>query len=266
MFAASAHRGRRWRTSFATLIVARLLSGLGVGAVLVAAPMYIAEISPPALRGRMVTFNQLFIVSGIFLASASNLLILQLEDFQFDWFRGLHVADSNWRWMLGIGVAASRSLFICIVVRSGKSALARHARTARRGAPRPRARARRCSLPNASSGKSVPRWRTTRGTERSPRCAKFGRRSCAACLFIGLVVGILQQITGINSVLSYAVDDLRARRRRGADDARSCRHVFVGLVNVVFTVFALLLIDRVGRRPLADVRLRWHRRLHAAAA
>src|SRR4051812_16365065 len=73
------------------LIVARLLSGLGVGAVFVAAPMYIAEISPPALRGRMVTVNQLFLVSGIFLASVNNLAIVQL-------------LEANWRWMLGIGV------------------------------------------------------------------------------------------------------------------------------------------------------------------
>ena len=61
------------------LIVARLLSGLGVGAVFVAAPMYIAEISPPALRGRMVTINQLFLVFGIFLASVNNLAIVQID-------------------------------------------------------------------------------------------------------------------------------------------------------------------------------------------
>ena len=70
--------------NFAMLIVGRMLSGLGVGAVLVAAPMYIAEISPPALRGRMVSFNQLFIVIGISLAFISNYLIVRLEDFSFD--------------------------------------------------------------------------------------------------------------------------------------------------------------------------------------
>ncbi len=90
-------------TSYSMLIVARLLSGLGVGCVLVAAPMYIAEISPPALRGRMVTINQLFLVFGIFLASVSNLFILRLENFQLDWLLQLHLAESNWRWMLGIG-------------------------------------------------------------------------------------------------------------------------------------------------------------------
>src|SRR3954467_14189964 len=90
---------------YAMLIVARLLSGLGVGAVFVAAPMYIAEISPPALRGRMVTINQLFLVFGIFLASLNNLAIVRLED----------LAESNWRWMLGIGVLPAAFYLVALL-------------------------------------------------------------------------------------------------------------------------------------------------------
>jgi SP family arabinose:H+ symporter-like MFS transporter len=67
-------------------------------------------------------------------------------------------------------------------------------------------------------------------------------------LIIGLLVGILQQITGINSVLSYAV--VIFERAGAGANASFMQTVFVGLVNVVFTVLALLLIDRVGRRPL----------------
>ena len=85
--------------SFGALILARLLSGLGVGAVFVAAPMYIAEIAPPAVRGRMVTFNQLFIVTGIFLAFSSNYAIVRLEDAGAGW---LDLRESSWRWMLEI--------------------------------------------------------------------------------------------------------------------------------------------------------------------
>src|SRR6476659_8110160 len=86
-FALSAVTGA-FATSYPMLIVARLLSGVGVGSVLVAAPMYIAELSAPELRGRMITVTQLFIVLGIFLASASNLLIIRLE----------HLSQDNWRW------------------------------------------------------------------------------------------------------------------------------------------------------------------------
>src|SRR6188768_3248598 len=80
--------------NFATLIVARLLSGFGVGAVFITAPMYIAEISPSAWRGRMVSSNQLFIVMGGLLAYLSNYLIVRYGG----------GADGHWRWMLGIGV------------------------------------------------------------------------------------------------------------------------------------------------------------------
>src|SRR5689334_6710686 len=97
MFAASAIVAAA-ANGYVMLILARLLSGLGVGAVFVAAPMYIAEISPPALRGRMVTVNQLFLVCGIFLASASNLLIVQLDTLPFDWLP-LDLAAARWRWM-----------------------------------------------------------------------------------------------------------------------------------------------------------------------
>ena len=116
-------------SSYSMLIVARLLSGLGVGSVLVAAPMYIAEISPPALRGRMVTINQLFLVLGIFLASASNLLIIRLESFQFDWLLRLHLAESNWRWMLGIGaLPAVLYMFALLFVPESPRWLAMHGR------------------------------------------------------------------------------------------------------------------------------------------
>src|SRR3954464_15367070 len=78
-----------------TLVAGRLLSGLGIGSVLVAGPMYLAEISPPALRGRTVIFQQLFIVTGIALAFGSNYGVIRV---------GID-AGSSWRWMIGVGAA-----------------------------------------------------------------------------------------------------------------------------------------------------------------
>jgi len=88
--------------SFWFLVVARMVGGLGVGASLILAPMYIAEISPPKLRGRMVSFNQLNIVIGISVAFFSNYLILKLGTLDVSWALGLKFADYNWRWMLGL--------------------------------------------------------------------------------------------------------------------------------------------------------------------
>ena len=183
-------------SNYSMLIVARLLSGLGVGSVLVAAPMYIAEISPPALRGRMVTINQLFLVLGIFLASASNLLIVRLENYQFEWLLKLHLAESTWRWMLGIGVVpAVLYMFALFFVPESPRWHAMHGRF----------EAARRILVRAHGEVFAERELA----EVSASMAHETRKSDAglrdlwvpqmrSVLIIGLVVGILQQITGIN--------------------------------------------------------------------
>src|SRR5688572_6056872 len=236
-------------SSYAMLIVARLLSGLGVGSVLVAGPMFIAEISPPALRGRMVTINQLFLVVGIFLASASNLLIIRLENSAFDWLVQLHLAESNWRWMLGIGaLPAVLYMFALFFVPESPRWLAMHGRfdAARRILVRAHGEAfaeRELAEVSASLAHE------TRKSDAGLR--DLWVPELRGVLFIGLVVGILQQITGINSVLAYAT--MIFAKAGGAVpnvDASFLQTLFITLVNVVFTVIALLLIDRVGRRPL----------------
>ena len=87
---------------FITLVAARMLGGFGVGAALIIAPMYIAEIAPPDLRGRMVSFNQLNIVIGISAAFFSNYLILSLGQSDLSWTQALGMDRWVWRWMLGV--------------------------------------------------------------------------------------------------------------------------------------------------------------------
>jgi SP family arabinose:H+ symporter-like MFS transporter len=87
--------------NFLFLVVARMIGGLGVGAALIIAPMYIAEIAPAEQRGRLVSFNQLNIVIGISVAFFSNYLILQLGQSDLPWAQVLRLGDWNWRWMLG---------------------------------------------------------------------------------------------------------------------------------------------------------------------
>jgi sugar porter (SP) family MFS transporter len=233
-------------TTMMALIAGRMLSGFGVGAVLVAGPMYIAEISPPALRGRMVTFNQLFIVLGIALAFISNLGIVRLPNLHFEWVAALHLADWNWRWMLGIGaLPALIYLFALLWVPESPRWLAMHGRldAARRILTRAHGEAfaaaeleeLRVSLSH-EAGKSDARLRDLWAPQ------------LRGVLVIGMLVGIFQQITGISSVLAYAT--VIFERAGAGADASFMQTVYIGLVNLVFTVFALLLIDRVGRRPL----------------
>jgi len=235
VFAASALLAA-FSENLATLIVARLLSGFGVGAVLVTAPMYIAEISPSAWRGRMVSFNQLFIVLGTLAAFVSNYFIVRIGG----------AADWNWRWMLGIGAAPAIPYFFALwAVPESPRWLAMHGQL-------PAARrvlARLTGTERAELELEVVITSLEHEARRpKPALAEIFGPALRRVLVIGLLVGVLQQITGINSVLSYAI--VIFERAGAGANASFMQTVFVGLVNVVFTVLALLLIDRVGRRPL----------------
>lgn len=230
----------------ATLFIGRLLSGLGIGSVLVAGPMYIAEISTPALRGRMVTYQQLFIVLGIALAFLSNYLVVHLEGFDFEWIAALRLAEWNWRWMVGLGaVPALAYLFALLWVPESPRWLARHGGID----------AARLVLVRAH-GVEVAETELTE--MRASLAHETGRQDATlrelwapelrGVLVIGILVGIFQQVTGISSVLAYAT--VIFEHAGGGADASFVQTVYVGVVNLVFTVLAFLLIDRVGRRPL----------------
>jgi len=235
--------------NFSMLLAARMVSGLGVGAVLVAAPMYIAEISAPALRGRMVTFNQLFIVIGIFLAFSSNYLIIRISELPDGWLSTLHLEHSSWRWMLGLGaLPAVCYLFGLFSVPESPRWHAMHGRLEEARRVLTRAHGPqfaevelaevRASLAPQSGG-------------RDASLRELWAPRLRGVLAIGLIVAVLQQITGINSVLAYAtIIFAKVAGQGAAADAAFMQTVFIGLVNLAFTVLALLLIDRIGRRPL----------------
>jgi SP family arabinose:H+ symporter-like MFS transporter len=222
--------------NFATLIAARLLGGFGVGAVLITAPMYIAEISPSAWRGRMVSFNQLFIVLGALAAFVSNYFIVRFGS----------VADWNWRWMLGIGVVpAIPYFFALLIVPESPRWLAMHDQL-------PAARRVLARLTGTERAdrelEAVLESLEHEAARAKPALVEILNPALRGVLIVGLLIGVLQQITGISSVLSYAV--VIFERAGAGANASFMQTVFVGFVNVVFTVLALVLIDRVGRRPL----------------
>ncbi|GAB2587226.1 MFS transporter [Spirosoma areae] len=92
--------GTGWAGSFPLFVTFRMLSGVAVGAAALVCPMYVAEISPASMRGRMVSFYQLSIVIGILLAYLSNYLLL-------------NTGDNNWRWMFSSQSARSNQLTNC---------------------------------------------------------------------------------------------------------------------------------------------------------
>jgi MFS transporter, SP family, arabinose:H+ symporter len=117
--------------NFITLVLARLVGGFGVGAALIVAPMYIAELAPAHLRGRMVSLNQLNIVVGISAAFFSNYLILGLADSGLPWVGQLGLDRWPWRWMLGIEALPAILYFVALyTVPESPRWLAMHGRDA----------------------------------------------------------------------------------------------------------------------------------------
>ncbi|MDF3020813.1 MAG: transporter, sugar porter family [Steroidobacteraceae bacterium] len=233
-------------SDFTMLILARLLSGLGVGAALVVAPMYIAEISPAAVRGRMVSINQLHVVVGISAAFFSNWLILKIGHADLPMFTAMRFEEWNWRWMLGIGAVPSVIFFVLLfTVPESPRWLAMHGRLDVARSVLSRAHG------EALAETELAEVRTSLAHEQgktdvSPR--ELLAPELRRVVTIGLGVGILQQITGINAVFFYA--PVIFEHAGASADAAFAQAVYVGLVNLVFTVIAMLLIDRLGRRPL----------------
>ena len=236
---------------FITLVFARMLGGFGVGAALIIAPVYIAEIAPPATRGRMVSINQLNIVLGISVAFFSNYLILSLGQSDAAWAQALNLGDWAWRWMLGVeAIPAFVYLAALLFVPESPRWLAMQNREAEALSV----------LEQANDPDEAKRALTTvhesiaaASSERGAKLSQLFGPAMRLVLTIGIGIAILQQITGINSVFFYA--PMIFEQSGIGTDAAFMQAVLVGLVNPVFTVIAMALIDRIGRRPLLGIGL-----------
>jgi SP family arabinose:H+ symporter-like MFS transporter len=232
--------------SFWWLVFARMLGGLGVGAALIIAPMYIAEMAPPESRGRLVSFNQLNIVIGISVAFFSNYLILTLGESGMAWTEAVRLGEWNWRWMLGIEtLPAVLYLVALLFVPESPRWLAMHGRDDEAVAVLERVGGSERAADDLRAVKDAIAAEAELGRV-SPRVLLHP--SLRLVMTIGISVGILQQITGINAVFFYA--PMIFEQSGIGTNAAFMQAVLVGLVNLVLTVVAMVLIDRLGRRPL----------------
>jgi len=237
--------------SFAFLVVARMIGGLGVGASLIIAPMYIAEIAPPQMRGQMVSFNQLNIVIGITVAFFTNYLILQLADSPASWAASLGFAGNQWRWMLGLETLPAILYFfgLFFVPQSPRWLLMK----GRKDEALP---IMQMAVGNVAAMQELSEIQASMAKEENAEKGTIRELFAPAMklvITIGVVVGVLQQITGINSVFFYA-PTIFAQSGIGTD-ASFVQAIFVGVINLVFTLAAIALIDRLGRKPLLIVGL-----------
>ena len=232
--------------NFLTLVIARMVGGLGVGAALIIAPMYIAEIAPAEVRGRMVSFNQLNIVIGISVAFFTNYLILTLGQSDASLAQSLKLSEWNWRWMLGVEILPAALYLLALravpesprwLVMQGREDEALQTLQKVSGPEQARADIREVRESLAAEQDSQ------RASVR-----QLFRPAMKLVMTIGISVAILQQITGINSVFFYA--PMIFEQSGIGTDASFMQAILVGVTNLVFTVAAMMLIDRLGRRPL----------------
>ena len=233
--------------SAAQLVIARILGGLGIGIASVVGPLYIAEICPPQVRGRMISLYQLAITVGILFAFASNAAILRWGAGWAGNHATLHwlLVAEPWRGMLG-ACAIPSALFVGLILLVPESP-------------------RWLFLKRGDTGRTMALLKRLLGADEAVREVEAIRASLAESqdqgslrelfgkrlrrpLIIGLGMTIFGNLSGINIIMYYAPKLLAAS---GAD-AQSALNgaVVIGVANCIFTFVAIALVDRWGRRPL----------------
>jgi sugar porter (SP) family MFS transporter len=232
--------------SFTVFVLWRMLGGTAIGLASNLSPMYIAEISPARLRGRLVAVNQLTIVVGILLAQFINWwLVRGLPAGATDAFiRGSWYGTSGWRWMFGLTAVPALLFFL------GTLTVPESPRWLAKNGKRERARRILARLGgDAYAGAALADIESTLTgeTEKVNFRALFDPR-LRRVLVLGVVLAVFQQWCGINVIFNYAEEIFRAA---GYDISSVLSNIaWTGSVNLVFTFVALGAVDRRGRRPL----------------
>jgi SP family arabinose:H+ symporter-like MFS transporter len=219
---------------FRQFVVWRVLGGLGIGAASILSPMYIAEIAPTKLRGRLVTLYQLGIVIGILTAVFANMLIQRMGDDAWN-------VSIGWKWMFFAGIVPAIVFAVAIagsiesprwLMKMGRRDTALDILSKING--------------SAIAAREFSNIQGALGLEDGKLSELFSafRRP----LLIGIMLAALQQLSGITPLFSYLPEIFRAAGT-GTSNA-FFQSVLVSLVNLLVTLLALLLVDRAGRKTL----------------
>lgn len=220
-----------------TFILFRFLGGVGIGIASISTPMYIAEITPAHLRGRMVAVNQIAIVCGLAATSYVNYFIARHGDQAW-------LISTGWRWMFATGVAPA-VVFILLLLpipesprwltEMGKDDEARSILDRVGGAD---FAAAEISSIKYALAREKGTWRSL-----------FARRMRVP-LLLGIALAVLQQVTGINVFMYFGATIFRNMSASTGVDAGLLEQVVINGACVIFTLIAIATVDRWGRRPL----------------
>ncbi len=209
-------------------LVARVLGGVAVGVASILSPMYIAELAPAKYRGTLVSLNQLAIVIGILVAFLSNYLL----------------ADSgpnNWRWMLLVMAAPAILLFfsLFLVPESPRWLVARQRNS----------EALAVLIKTSGEEYAATELLEIEDTLKIHQESVFSdllAPKVRPLLFMGIILAVFSQITGINTIMYYAPKIFASVGN--SNGSSLLQTLAIGFINVIFTLIAMALIDRFGRK------------------
>ena len=220
----------------------RILGGLAVGAASVLTPAYISEIAPAQIRGRLATLQQLMIVLGLFIAFLSNYLIANASGGATELFWGGYQA---WQWMFWMEIIPASIFFIGLLfipesprylvsVNKSDKAFSILSQLS----------------PNLDIREKIEEIKSTIGTKTQRGLKELISKngSFHPIVWVGLGLAVFQQLTGINVVFYYGATLWQAAGFSESDALMT--NVISGSVNIIFTFVAIMLIDKVGRKPL----------------
>ena len=224
-------------------VLFRVLGGLAVGAASILVPAYIGEIAPAAIRGRLISLQQLMIVLGLFFAFLSNYAIANSAGgAAASWWGGF----SAWQWMFWMEMIPASLFFLCLLLvpESPRYLVAA-------GQPEQAATVLRALAPDDDVVAQVADIQSTLVRERKPSLRDlFSRQSgkLQPIVWAGIMLAVLQQFTGINVVFYYGATLWQAAGFTESDALAV--NVISGAVNISFTLVAIALVDKIGRKQL----------------
>jgi SP family xylose:H+ symportor-like MFS transporter len=217
-------------STISSFIFYRIAGGIGVGLASMLSPMYIAEIAPAHMRGKLVSWNQFAIIFGMVVVYFVNYFIARGQ--APEW-----INSTGWRWMFGSEtIPATLFLLLLFFVPESPRFLVLKQQEDRARYLLERINPRRAEsvlqeIRNSLSEKKAP-W------------LSFG----GLLILIGILLAVFQQFVGINVVLYYAGDIFRSMG--AGNDSSLLQTIVVGVVNLIFTIVAIFTVDRYGRKPL----------------
>ena len=214
-----------------SFVIYRIIGGIGVGIASMISPMYIAEIAPARIRGKLVSFNQFAIIFGMLVIYFVNFYISRQGDEQW-------LNTEGWRWMFFSGVIPAGLFFVLLLFVP---------ETPRYLAMKGRDAAALKVLQKIAGAENAPLIlkdiKQTTHEVHAPWMSYGG-----LLIMVGILLSVFQQFVGINVVLYYAGNIFR--NMGSSNDSSLIQTIIVGVVNLVFTVVAILTVDRFGRKPL----------------